>query len=187
MKTLLALLACTSFGCGGAMIEPGHRGLLFDSHRGLMHEILSPGYHRLGMHERIDDFNVKYASRHETLHLITAEGLAVEVSLSVIHRPIVSELYELDTEIGPSYYDDLIGPELRSAARACIAGHSFVDVVKASRKLEDEMELDLRSRVSGKHVEISSVTLEHVVLPPEIANAIRNKVAAVSPPPPPPP
>jgi prohibitin 1 len=162
------------------MIEPGHRGVLFDSHRGLMHEILPPGYHRLGMHERIDDFNVKFAARHETLRLVTSEGLAVEVGLSVIHRPIISELYELDAEIGPTYYDDVIGPELRSAALACVASHSFVDVVKASRHLEDEIELDLRSRISGKHVEIAGVTLERVVLPPEIANAIRNKVAAVA-------
>jgi len=160
------------------MIEPGHRGLLFDSRRGLSHEVLQPGYRHLGMTERIEDFSVLYATRRETLHLITAEGISLDVSVSVVHRPIISELYELDTEVGQKYYDDLIGPELRSTIRACVARHSYVDLFKSSRKVEDEMEAELRQRVKGKHLEINAVTLENVVLPPEVAAAFRRALAA---------
>ena len=56
-----------------------------------------------------------------TLHAITAEGLPLDVQVAIIYRPVVSELYELDTEIGPNYYDEVVGPEFLSAALECVA------------------------------------------------------------------
>ena len=155
------------------MIAPGHRGLLFDTKSGLRRELLNPGYHHLGMSERIDDFDVTFTSRKEALHLLSAEGLPFDVGMTVIYRPIIAELYELDTEVGAHYYDEVVGPEFRSATRACFARHSYVDLVKATETLEDEVERDVRKRVMGKHVEISSVTVENIALPPELANTIR--------------
>jgi regulator of protease activity HflC (stomatin/prohibitin superfamily) len=174
--TLLLLLVCV--GCGGAMIEPGHRGLLFDSRRGLMHEVLLPGYHRLGPTERIDDYDVTYAMRMEALHLMTQEMLPIDVKVAVIHRPIVAELYQLETEVGRSYYDELIGPELRSAMRSSVARHSYIDLTRANQKIEDELEAELRMRLRGKHIEISSVVIESASLPPDLAALVRAKATA---------
>jgi len=51
------------------------------------------------------------------LQTTSIEGLTMGLKVAVIYRPIIAELYELDTEIGPLYYDEVIGPEFRSAAR----------------------------------------------------------------------
>jgi regulator of protease activity HflC (stomatin/prohibitin superfamily) len=173
----IVLIACGA-GCG-AVIEPGHRGLLFDpAGGGLQHEVLSPGYHRVGLSGRIEDFDVTYSTRAEALHVITREGLQLSVRMSVIYRPIIAELYELATEIGPAYYDEVVGPELRSAARGCIARRSFADLPGLNERLEDEVEHELRERIAGKHVEVSAVTFEAVELPPELASAIRERATA---------
>jgi len=183
LVAMLAALAAS--GCASTTVEPGHRGLLFSPGAGgLQREVLQPGSYKLGWcfvgctRNRIDDFDVTYSTRAERVAAQSSEGLTLDLSLSVIYRPIVSELYQLDTEIGPAYYDEVIGPEFRSACRGVLARRSYVDVRQRSEALEDEIEAEVRARTRGKHVEIASVTLERVTLPPEIAEAIRKKIAA---------
>jgi len=176
---LAVVLAAACAGCGGAVIEPGHRGLLFDPGQGgLSHEILAPGFHRVGG-GRIDDFDVTYSTRNETLNAISSEGLSLELKTSIIFRPIVAELYQLDTEIGQRYYDEVVGPEFRAAVRGCIARHPFFDLIKLSEAIEDEVETEVRRRIVSKHIEIASVTLESIKLPPELVTAIRERQIAL--------
>jgi regulator of protease activity HflC (stomatin/prohibitin superfamily) len=171
----LALLS----GCVGAEVEPGHRGLFFDPRAGLQHDVLQPGYHHTGsiFHSgRIDDFDVTYSTRKEEVRTTSSEGLSMDLRVAVIFRPIISELYELDTEIGPNYYDEVVGPEFKSAARGVLAHHSYSELLVKNSKIEDEIEQALRERIRGKHIEVTSITMEEINYAPEIANAVRAKL-----------
>jgi regulator of protease activity HflC (stomatin/prohibitin superfamily) len=184
--TYLVLGACAlgGTGCATTMVEPGHRGLYFaPSDGGLRREVLAPGKYKLGWcflvctPNRIDDFDVTFSTRSERIHTNSVEGLDLDLKLSVIYRPIVSELYALDTDIGPNYYEEVIGTEFRSACRGVFARHSYAELQKKNEGIENEVEAELRRRTAGRHVEISSVTLEAVDYAPEIAEQIRKKLA----------
>ncbi|HEY1956967.1 MAG TPA: SPFH domain-containing protein [Polyangiaceae bacterium] len=175
MRFLSLLLAVTA--CGGVVIDPGHRGLVFDSHTGLQREVLAPGHHGLGAGQRVDDFDVTYSRRSVTVKAVSSEELPVAVDVSVVYRPIVSELYELDTEMGPTYYAKVIDPALRAVVLACLARHTFLDLTRLGTTLADETESDLRQRLAGRHIEIADVSFTSVVLPKEIADAISHKLA----------
>jgi regulator of protease activity HflC (stomatin/prohibitin superfamily) len=190
MKTkTMTLLAATAAllgvtGCATSTIEPGHRGLYFaPTAGGLKSDVLQPGRYQLGWcfiyctPNRVDDFDVTYSTHAEDIRTKSIEGLDLDLKLSVIYRPIVSELYQLDTEIGPNYYDEVIGPEFRSACRGVFARHSYTELQKKNESIENEVEAEVRRRTAGRHVEISSVTLEGVEYAPEIADKIRQKVA----------
>src|SRR5437879_6581279 len=113
--TCLGVVLCL---CGCAIIQPGHRGLLFQPLRGrVQREVLKPRYHALGPMDRVDDFDVTYSTKRERLHTISAEGLSLELVVSVIYRPILEELYQLNVEVGLNYYDEVVGPEFRTATR----------------------------------------------------------------------
>jgi regulator of protease activity HflC (stomatin/prohibitin superfamily) len=181
----LAAAALGSTGCATSTIEPGHRGLYFaPNDGGLKRDVLQPGRYQLGWcffyctPNRVDDFDVTYSTKQEEIKTKSAEGLELDLRLSVIYKPIVSELYALDTEIGPNYYDEVIGPEFRSACRGVFARHSYTELQKKNESLENEVEAEVRRRTAGKHVEISSVTLENVTYAPEIAEKIRQTEAA---------
>ncbi len=89
LLTLFPILAAAA-GCG-AIVEPGHRGLLFSPRRGgLQTEVLAPGYHRVGYFGRLDDFDVTYSTRKEDIHTISSEGLTMDVRVDIIFRPIVA-------------------------------------------------------------------------------------------------
>jgi regulator of protease activity HflC (stomatin/prohibitin superfamily) len=186
MTTHAALVAASlaAAGCTATTVEPGHRGLYFAPNAGgLRREILPPGTYRLGWcfvactSNRVDDFDVTFSTRTESIHTKSAEGLDLDLKLSVIYRPIVSELYLLDTEIGPNYYDEVIAPEFKSACRGVFARHSYTELQARNESIEDEVEAAVRRRTAGRHVEISSVTLETVNYAPEIADKIRQKIA----------
>ena len=174
-KSMWILLLWTA-ACG-EVIEPGHRGLYFNPRDGGLHrDVLEPGRHVTGLFGRLDDFDVTYTTRKEEMQTTSQEGLHLSLHISVIFRPVVAELYELDTEIGTMYYEEVIGPEFRSAARGVFARHSYLDLQKQNEAIENEIETDLRRRTAGKHVEITSVTLEGVYYAPEIAKAVQDKL-----------
>jgi len=170
---LLMLSACAT------TVEPGHLGLYFDRFRGTLHrEPVGPGLHYVGFLGRMEDFDVTYSTRSEEIRTTSSEGLQLELKIAVIYRPVRAELYELDTEIGTNFYDEVIGPEFRSAARGVFARHSYIDLMKRNEQVEDEVERDLRRRIAGKHLEIASVTLESLKYADAIVTAVREKLAA---------
>ncbi len=182
-RIAIALALCTA-ACGYQSIQPGHRGLRFDPHTGLSREILSEGKYQLGtfcfLHDcgRIVDFDVTFSTQHQEIHTTSQEGLALDLEMSVIYKPIVSELYELDSEIGLNYFDEVIGPEFRSAASGVFAHHSYTELAAMKEKIEDEMERDVQRRIKGKHVAIASITLESIHYAPEILSAVQQKLVS---------
>ena len=170
--------AVCAIGCATTSIQPGHRGLSFaPGNGGLRREVLMPGKYPVTAN-RIHDFDVTYSQKLEHLRVQSVEGLDIDVTFGILYRPIVAELYQLDTEIGPQYYEEVIAPEARSACRAVFAHQSYADLGRRSEAIENEVETELRRRTTSRHVESASVTLQSFAFAPEIAERIRQKVVA---------
>jgi regulator of protease activity HflC (stomatin/prohibitin superfamily) len=174
-------------GCAGVSIQPGHRALYFDpGNGGVQHEVLQPGWYRTACPfwepdnkcPRVDDFDVTYTTSKEELHVLSQEGLPLDLHIAVSYRPIVAELYMLDTEIGANYFDEVVAPEFRSAAIGVFAKTSYQDLQRKNGVIEDDIEKALRQRLSGKHVEISSVLIQKVDYAPEILKAEKERVVS---------
>jgi regulator of protease activity HflC (stomatin/prohibitin superfamily) len=112
------------------------------------------------------------------MHVLSKEGLPLDAHVAVSYRPIVSELYLLDTDIGPTYFQEVIGPEFRSAAIGVFSHESYADLQRSNGAIEDKMEKALRERLKGKHIEISSVLLEKVNYDPKILESQRERVVS---------
>lgn len=171
-------------GCAYYTVNPGHRGVRFDPHEGgLRQQVMQPGVYNLGWCflrdcGKVDDFDVTYSTHREVVQTVSAEGLSLDVHLAVIYRPVISELYDLDNEIGPTFYDEVVGPEFRSSSRGVFARHAYSELMVKNEKIEDEVEAEVRRRTRGKHVEIASITIEQVDYAPEIVSAVRQKLVA---------
>jgi regulator of protease activity HflC (stomatin/prohibitin superfamily) len=174
-------------GCAGATIQPGHRGILFDpGNNGIQPEVLKPGWVSLscpvwtpeGACKRVDDYDVTYQTSQEQFHVLSKEGLPMDVQIAVSYRPIVSELYLLDTEIGPHYFDKVIGPEFRNAAIGVFSKESYQDLQRQNGDIESKIEKGLRDRLQGKHLEVSSVFIQHVTYDPTILQEQQKEVVS---------
>jgi regulator of protease activity HflC (stomatin/prohibitin superfamily) len=175
-------------GCAaGIAVQPGHRALRFDpTDGGIQHEVLKEGFYptpcpfwkREGSCPRLDDFDVTYTTSKKALRALSSEGLPLDLAIAVTYRPIISELYLLDTEIGTNYFDEIIGPEFQSAAIGVFAQTSYLDLHKKNGSIEDAVEKQLRERLKGKHVEISRVNIENVAYAPEIRQSETERVVS---------
>lgn len=182
-NALLIIAALGLVGCGRQAVEPGQRGLRYEPHNGgVKPEVMQPGSYSLGWCMfrdcgYIETYDVTYQTRKETVFTPSSEGLAMDIKCSVMFRPVISELYALHTEIGKDYYEEVLGPEFRSAARNVLARHSYTNLVGQLDKVEDQIEEELRRRTHGKHVEIASITLEEIkYASPEIASAVEKRL-----------
>src|SRR5262245_40388028 len=184
--TRLSIVALTALtGCAGVTVQPGHRAVLFDpSNGGVQHEVLQPGWYRTpcpmwkaeNKCPRVDDFDVTYSRSKEDVRTLSEEGLPIDVAITILYRPIVSELYLLDTEIGPNYFEEVVRPEFRSAVIGVMAHTSYRDLQKKNGAIEDAVEKALRDRLRGKHIEVSSVLIDNVNYAPEIRQAEMERV-----------
>jgi regulator of protease activity HflC (stomatin/prohibitin superfamily) len=175
------LAACRTY----QTVDTGHRGLRFDPDPavGIRRDVLPEGRYRLGSFcsvsacARLIDFDVSITTKHEEIHTQSQEGLALDLQISVLYRPIVSELYELATEVSPTnYYEEVVGPEFRSASASVFARHSYTELAANKEKIEDEIEHDVQRRIKGKHVQVTSITLEQIQFAPEIQAATRARI-----------
>jgi regulator of protease activity HflC (stomatin/prohibitin superfamily) len=175
----LFLLCVAGLLAGCSTVDGGHMGLMFKPFGGgLQREKLRSGTYWTGVFNHVVDFDVTFSTHSEEIETTSAEGLPMTLKLSVIYRPVVEELFELYSEIGSNYYDEVIAPEFKSAARGVFARHSYQDLLRKNEAIEDEVEADLRRRTTGKHVEISSVTLEGIVYAQEIKKVNEARIAA---------
>ena len=184
MRQCALLLALCLNGCAYYTVNPGHRGLRFDPHEGGLHQqVLQPGIYNLGWCflrdcGQVDDYDVTYSTHKDVVETVSSEGLTMVVHLAIIYRPVISELYDLANEIGPNYYEEVVGPEFRSSSRGVFARHVYGELMVKNEKIEDEIESEVRRRTHGKHVEVASVTIEGVEFAPEISTAVRQKLVA---------
>jgi regulator of protease activity HflC (stomatin/prohibitin superfamily) len=169
-------LSCLPLGACHGIVQPGHLGLLFKPSGGLQTHVLTPGRYYVGPFGHIDDFDVTYSTRTEELQTVSAEDLPLSLRCSISFRPIVEELYSLDVEIGQNYYQEVIGPQFRTATRGVFAMHSYQDLQRNNAKIENEIRVEVQRRIAGKHVEVSGITLEQVHYAPEISDSIRAKL-----------
>lgn len=180
---LSMILALGAAGCYRQSVDPGQRGLRYDPHNGgVKPEVLQPGLHSLGncfLRDcgYIETYDVTYQTRKESIFTPSSEGLSMDVKVTVMYRPVISELYQLHSEIGKDYYEAVVGPEFRSAARNVLARHSYTTLVGQLEKIEDEVEAEVRRRILGKHIEVASITLEQVkYASAEIQNAVEKRL-----------
>lgn len=184
----VALAACRTF----QTVETGHKGLLFepDPAIGVKREVLPEGRYKLGSFcgwlghacGKIVDFDVTFTTSHEQIKTVSKDGLALDLELAIIYKPIVAELYELATEVTAEktgdYYAEVVRPEFHSAASAAFAKHLYTELGANKEKIEDEIEADVQRRIKGKHVAIASITIEHVLYAPEILAANQARIVS---------
>lgn len=187
VNSRIAIVICAATAAMGCRtfhtIEPGHLGLRYQPSGGLQRAIIHEGRQQLGWFcgfhacSKIVDFDVTFSTKHEEINATSAENLAMSLRMSVIYKPIIAELYELATEVSTSdYYEEVVGPEFRSAAGIVFAKHSYTELAANKEKIEDEIEADVRRRIKGKHVDVTSITLEAIGGVEEIQNATRARI-----------
>ncbi|TGK11427.1 prohibitin family protein [Leptospira fletcheri] len=161
-----------------ATVPLGHVGLRFDSiNKELDKKSLPPGfYFPIGFFERIIEYPVQLQSHTEKVEVITRDDLRIEVVATIIIKPIVEEIYELQTKIGRDFYNMVVQPEFRTCIRNVMTSYPMIQISKKTPDIEKEIKTEVMRRIQGKHVEVDDVVLSDINYSQKIFQAIEEKL-----------
>lgn len=180
LHPLFFCLGLASFGAGCATTIEGHqRGLFFSTSTGLSRQPVGSGTHWHWPWNDYITYDLRWSSHKEKVDITSKDGLHLDIDVSVVARVDQRDLYAVETEIGPKYYDTVIRPATFGAVRAAASRFGHFEMVTRPKEFERAIRDGLLELLKGKRVEISEVAIQHLDLPPEVVQAA-NRAATAS-------
>ncbi len=172
-----AALAGLGLLAGCTTIGSGHQGIEWTPSHGTMERPLYEGFHIISLFSRIYDYDLREQERHERLEVLANNGLAISLDTSVQFQPVAAELYQLQTEIGPNFYDVVVEPVLRSGARKVVGRYSPEEIYSTKREeVEREIFKEVQRKLQHQHIQVNNILIADVHLPKIVEEAIEEKL-----------
>lgn len=159
-------------------IKPGEAGVLYMRFFGgtVTDKSYSEGMHLLYPWDSMYIYDVRVQHTQTTFNVLTADGLWIEISVSIRFRPLREQLGILHVTLGPDYVDKIIVPEIQSVLRILIGQLHPEDIFNTKRNFLDIALQESLLQVSEKFVHIDDLLITNVSLPPLVKNAIERKL-----------
>lgn len=177
-RLFMVTTALLVIGCG-ASIRPGEAGLKYKALRtpALGRTIYESGYYPLWSWNRMVVYDVTTQSQTTQIHVLTKDNLHVPATVTVTYHPDRKRLYELHTEIGPNYYDELIGPAFVTLVRGEFSQHLHNDLSSEGSVIEGQVKTRLQEMVKDRYLVIDQVAINHIDYDDTVTRAISGKIA----------
>lgn len=174
---LIAFLVLTSTTF--LTIDPGSQGVLFKRFAGGIdkEKTYDQGFHVIMPWNKMFVYDIRVNEDYETMQVLSKNGLNIKVELSFRFNPEVGRIGYLHDEIGPSYLERIIKPEIRSATREVIGKYLPEELYSTKREaIQDEIFTMTSEAVGEKHITLDAVLIREVSLPPTLQEAIQRKL-----------
>ena len=172
---LFALLSNTTF----LTIDPGHKGVIFKRFGGGLdkEKIYDQGFHVIAPWNKMYVYDVRIKEAFEQMEVLSKNGLTIKVDLSFRYNPQLNKVGMLHDEIGKSYLQSIIIPEVRSATREVIGKYLPEELYSSKREaIQDEIYQRTKNEVEPKYLVIDAILIREVTLPITLQEAIERKL-----------
>ncbi len=178
--TMLATIALFTLGgltgCLGTRVPAGQKGIKDLAFGGLSKTTLSEGFYFQWWWNDIVRYDVTWKTRSETVQVLTADDLHLPTTVTVTFRVRGDKLYDLHTQIGRSYYEDVIQPSFKTLIRSEFARHKHNDLARSSPVVETRIQALLAKELKGKPLEIGRVSISHIRFDRSVTQSISAKL-----------
>lgn len=121
-------------------------------------------------------YEVRAQASQESVHGLAADGLAVEMDVTVIYHPIVAQAGQLHQEVGPDYAERIVRPVTIEAVRDIIGKYGPHDLYRLEvTSLEQQILEQLKLAPVGL-ISYKGVVVRKIVLPQNLNEAITRKL-----------
>ncbi len=158
-------------------IRPGEAGLRYNPlTSGLQTDLLTNAVYFYAPWNDIILYPTQWSSYKEKVDVLTRDDLTINVVATVILRPVPSQIFNLQIEIGPDYYDKVVKPQFRTSVRNALSAYSMIRISKETPKVSSDIKLALGEKMKGKHIEIDDVIIDDIEYSRPILTAIEEKL-----------
>lgn len=163
------------------ILQPTERGVVFKKYTsGLDTEhVLHEGLNLVAPWNDVIIFEVAEQQIEETMDVLSKDGLAISIDVSVRFRPLPDNVGYLYQSFRKDYVSNLVRPELRSAVRKIIGQYSPEELYATKRQeIETLIEQNTREILANNHIELKALLFRSIKLPQSIQVSIEQKLAA---------
>lgn len=115
----------------------------------------------------------------DAIRALTSEGLAVDLDITVLYRLNQDQAAEVYRNVGLTYDETIIRPQIRSTIREVIALYTAKDIYSAKRaEAATQIQTQLADSLQTRGITVEQVLLRNVILPNQLANSIEQKLTA---------
>ena len=115
----------------------------------------------------------------DVITALTKEGLSVDLDITVLYHLLEEKASDVYRDIGLSYDEVVIRPQIRSIIREVIAQYNSKDIYSEKRQ-EAALKIleQLQIKIDPRGIAVEDVLLRHVELPEDLARSIQQKLQA---------
>jgi regulator of protease activity HflC (stomatin/prohibitin superfamily) len=160
-------------------INPGELGVRWSRFGGgtVLDRTYGEGVRLIPPWDRMYVYNVRVQELHDTVVVLSSNGLPITVTYSCRYHPYPAALPALHKQYGPAYADTLVKPEAISALRGVIGNYRPEDIYSRDESgLLDEMFTALQANLTNQNVVVQDILIKELRLTREIESAINEKL-----------
>lgn len=121
-------------------------------------------------------YNVRIQTELHDFEVLTNRGLPITLTLAIRYRPEYETLGVLHQQVGPDYVNTIIVPQIESELRKHIGHYNPEDIYINKENILAEIFVSALDELAQKFVKVNDVVIRSVTLPPEVKQAIENKL-----------
>lgn len=160
-------------------IDAGHAGVLYRLNGGVdpNSEPLGEGINFVAPWNNVIEYEVRQQEIPERMSVLSSNGLDIKLDASVLYQPDLSNLARLHKEKGKNYLSRVLQPAIRSAARSVVGRYTPEQLYSSKRDaIQEEIFLETKKIVEAQYIQLNSILIRDVTLPPTIKEAIERKL-----------
>ncbi len=174
--TIVSSLLMTA--CFGTSIKPGYKGVKYIAldDGALGKTVLAEGFYFQWPWNDIVTYKVTWQTREEKVDVLTKDDLHVPTTVAVTFRPREQELYKLHTQLGKTYYRDVIRPAFMTLVRNEFSLHRHNKLSRDTPQIERQILAKLRKHLKGKPLQVDQIAITHIAFDRSVTDAISQKL-----------
>jgi regulator of protease activity HflC (stomatin/prohibitin superfamily) len=160
-------------------IKPGERGVRWSRFGGgtVLDQEYGEGVRLIAPWDELFIYNVRVQEIHDTIVVLSANGLPITVDYSARYQPDRSNVPALHQTYGPNYADVVVQPQVVAALREVVGNYRPEQIYAQDEAgLLDEIYNVLAAGLTNRYVIIQNLLIKELRLTPELEAAINQKL-----------
>lgn len=135
------------------------------------------GFHIIAPWNTMFIYEVRQQQIFEKMTVLSSNGLDIELDATLWFQPAFDKLGLLHKEKGENYKERIILPAMRSATRSVVGRYTPEQIYSSKRDaIQNEIFEETKKILDDQYVQLNSVLVRDVTLPPTIKEAIEKKL-----------
>ena len=157
-------------------IYPGQQGVLWARLDGTRDKVYGEGLHLIFPWDKLYVYDMRLQEINDKVHLLTKDGLLIDVDISARFRPVKKDLHRLHMEVGPDYIEKVVRPELVSALRSVLGNFNLHEIYGMDEaQLLGDIQTLAQQRIDPTFIFLHDLLMVQLILPVELQKEINLK------------